>query len=98
MSTNLFSLYNRFEDEGSAIRFLQEKGILHQQRLCAKGHPMTLSGESSGHPPRWRCHKAECRTDVLLRMGAVFEGSNTDFAFSVGKSLMLVKLNCTSLT
>ncbi|KFD53561.1 hypothetical protein M513_05477 [Trichuris suis] len=68
MSTNVFSLYNRFEDEGSAIRFLQQKGILHQERLCAKGHPMILSGKSSGHLPSWRCHKAECRT-----------GSNTDF-------------------
>ncbi|KFD49831.1 hypothetical protein M513_09298 [Trichuris suis] len=34
---------------------------------------MTLSGESSGHPPRWRCHKAEYRTDVPLRRGTIFE-------------------------
>ncbi|KFD59935.1 hypothetical protein M514_27885, partial [Trichuris suis] len=73
------STYNRFEDEGSAIRFLQQKGILHQERLCAKGHPMTLSRESRSHPPRWRCHKAECRTDVRLRRGTMFVGSNTDF-------------------
>ncbi|KFD47379.1 hypothetical protein M513_11742 [Trichuris suis] len=79
MSTNLFSLYNRFEHEGSVIRFLQQKRVLCQQRLCAKEHPMTLSSESRSHPPRWRCHKAECRTDVPLRRGTIFEGSNTDF-------------------
>ncbi|KFD67025.1 hypothetical protein M514_07213 [Trichuris suis] len=63
-------LCTRLSDEDTAIRFLQEKGILHQQRLCTRGHAMKLTVERNGKAPRWRrCRKAECKTEMPLRPG-----------------------------
>ncbi|KFD72918.1 hypothetical protein M514_14822 [Trichuris suis] len=72
-----------YADEDTAIRFLQEKGILHQQRLCTRGHAMKLTVERNGKAPRWRCRKAECKTEVSLRTGTWFEGLKLDFRTAV---------------
>ncbi|KFD63846.1 hypothetical protein M514_23994, partial [Trichuris suis] len=77
-------LCTRLSDEDTAIRFLQEKGILHQQRLCTRGHAMKLTVERNGKAPRWRrCRKAECKTEVSLRTGTWFEGLKLDFRTAV---------------
>uniref|UniRef100_A0A5S6QLB9 CCHC-type domain-containing protein n=1 Tax=Trichuris muris TaxID=70415 RepID=A0A5S6QLB9_TRIMR len=63
-------------DEEEPIRFLQEKGILHRERYCSCGKPMTLAASTTGRSSRWRCHRATCRTEVALRKGTWFEGTH----------------------
>ncbi|KFD51372.1 hypothetical protein M513_07777 [Trichuris suis] len=83
MTASFRELCTRLSDEDTAIRFLQEKGILHQQRLCTRGHAMKLTVERNGKTPRWRCRKAECKTEVSLRTGTWFEGLKLDFRTAV---------------
>ncbi|KFD60380.1 hypothetical protein M514_27426 [Trichuris suis] len=69
MATNFCELCTRFQDENVAIRFLQERGILHQEGPCTLGDAMNLTREGNGVALRWRCHNAQCRTEVSVRMG-----------------------------
>ncbi|KFD59948.1 hypothetical protein M514_27867, partial [Trichuris suis] len=82
-TTTFRELCTRFNDEDTAIRFLQEKGILHQQRLCTRGHAMKLTVEGNGKAPRWRCRKAQCRIEVSLRTGTWFHGQMLDFRTAI---------------
>jgi len=70
---NFLTLSALVHNEESAIAFLQQRGILHAQRLCANGHEMTLS---LGNYSRWRCSKRECRKEVGLRVGTWLAHSN----------------------
>lgn len=54
------------KDEEQAIGLLQEKGIIHEVRLCAKGHFMKLYVKKE---TQWACRKKECRTHVGMRAG-----------------------------
>ncbi|KFD52647.1 hypothetical protein M513_06494 [Trichuris suis] len=83
MTASFRELCTRLRGLVTAIRFLQEKGILHQQRLCTRGHAMKLTVERNGKAPRWRCRKAECKTEVSLRTGTWFEGLKLDFRTAV---------------
>ncbi|KFD49058.1 hypothetical protein M513_10106 [Trichuris suis] len=83
MTTSFCELSTRFNDENTDIRFLQEKRILHQHRLCTRGHAMKLTVEGNGKAPRWRCRKAQCRTEVSLRTGTWFEGQKLDFRIAI---------------
>ncbi|KFD45571.1 hypothetical protein M513_13549 [Trichuris suis] len=83
MTTSFRELCIRFNDEDTAIRFLQEKGILHQQRLCTRGHATKLTVEGNGKAPRWKCRKAQCRIEVSLRTGTWFHGQMLDFRTAI---------------
>ncbi|KFD69475.1 hypothetical protein M514_07907 [Trichuris suis] len=83
MTTSFRELCTRFNDENTAIRFLQAKGILHQHRLSTRGHAMKLTVEGNGKAPRWRRRKAQCRTEVSLRTGTWFEGQKLDFRTAI---------------
>jgi transposase-like protein len=72
----LLKLMDKIPDEESAFAFLQEYGIVHNPRKCAKGHEMAAS---FGEQPRWRCRKAECRTEKGLRVGTFFQSANLKF-------------------
>uniref|UniRef100_A0A5S6QSL9 Uncharacterized protein n=1 Tax=Trichuris muris TaxID=70415 RepID=A0A5S6QSL9_TRIMR len=73
---NFLGIFTAIRDEEEAIRFLQEKGILHRERYCSCGKPMTLAASTTGRSSRWRCHGATCRTEVALRKGTWFEGTH----------------------
>uniref|UniRef100_A0A5S6QH49 ISXO2-like transposase domain-containing protein n=1 Tax=Trichuris muris TaxID=70415 RepID=A0A5S6QH49_TRIMR len=59
--------------EQEVIEFLQDKGLLHRQRLCARGHVMKLATRS-GRTPTWRSRAQGCSEEVSVRTGTWFEG------------------------
>ena len=78
---NFLRLIDGVSDEDSAIKFLQNNGLLHKIRHCPRDHVMGLnqrSRQSGSHlvTPRWRCHIRECRCEVGVRKGTFFRDSN----------------------
>lgn len=59
-------------DEESAVRFLQEYGILHMERRCSAGHEMRLELTSQ---KRWRCKNKSCGVEFGLRKGTWLNNS-----------------------
>jgi transposase-like protein len=74
---NLIDLSNTVHDKAASVHFLQQRGILHNPRICENGHPMVLQLRDKGD--RWRCHSRECRTEVPLRKGTWMESSKLKF-------------------
>lgn len=69
----MFMLYEDFKDLDRTIAFLQEKGLIHKEKLCRNGHSMKLRKRDDRY--RWRCHNASCLLEVGLREGTWFTGS-----------------------
>lgn len=70
---SLLRLAREINNKESAVRFLQEKNILHTRRDCSNGHEMTLSLTDSRD--RWRCNSRQCRITIGLRKGTWLENS-----------------------
>lgn len=77
---NFIRLLTEIKDEISAITFLQNRGILHRQKICSNGHDMKLS---IGSQPRWRCRKRQCREEVGIRVGTWYFNSKMPFQKSI---------------
>lgn len=69
----LLQLSEQLNNKAAAVRFLQDKGILHNPRRCNNGHIMTLS--LTDLHDRWRCRNAACRLDVPVRTGTWLQNS-----------------------
>uniref|UniRef100_A0A5S6QKU8 ISXO2-like transposase domain-containing protein n=1 Tax=Trichuris muris TaxID=70415 RepID=A0A5S6QKU8_TRIMR len=65
-------------DEATAIRFLQDNGVLHRHRLCVFLERMSLT-VNSARSPRWRCPNDACMKQMALRSGTWLEGSKISF-------------------
>ena len=75
---NFLQLSNIVNDKAAAIRFLQQRGVLHNPRNCANcGGAMMLELRDKGD--RWSCHVRGCRDEVGLRKGTWLESSNLPF-------------------
>ena len=48
---NLLELSNIVHDKASSVQFLQQRGILHNPRICENDHPMVLQLRGKGD--RW---------------------------------------------
>ena len=59
------------------ITFLQNRGLLHNQRVCPEGHAMKL--RLSDKEDRWRCQKGGCNTQFQLKSGTWLEGSHVAY-------------------
>jgi transposase-like protein len=77
LEMNLLQLSALVHDKASSVQFLCNRGILHNPRVCAAGHPMNLS--LNDRQDRWRCTRGGCKEDVPLRRGTWLEGSNMQF-------------------
>lgn len=62
--------------EEDSVEFLQERGLLPNERRCSRGHLMKLY---FGSRIDWACKRAECRTKVGMRVGNWFEDSRLPF-------------------
>ena len=51
----IFELARKVRTKEEAVKYLQERGILHKERFCKNGHSMRLC--LSSYPPYWRCNK-----------------------------------------
>lgn len=74
---NFIDLSASVHDKQSSVAFLQQHGILHSARRCAKNHDMLLS--LSDRQDRWRCRRSECRLDIPLRQDTWLEGSRLSY-------------------
>ncbi|CAM1299959.1 Uncharacterised protein r2_g985 [Pycnogonum litorale] len=70
---NLLTLSGIVHDKASSVQFLQQRGIMHNPRICGNGHPMIL--QLRDHGDRWRCRQRACRTEVPLRKDTWLQGS-----------------------
>ena len=62
---NLIELSNLIHNKESSVLFLQQRGLLHRNRVCLNNHQMVLT--LSDKEDRWRCNRIGCRTQIQLR-------------------------------
>lgn len=74
---NLLELSAVVHDTPSSIRFLQQRGILHNPRVCSKNHAMVLS--LTDVHERWRCSRRGCRETIHVRRDTWLQGSRLSF-------------------
>ena len=72
LTMNLLRLSALCPNDEEATRFLQARGVIHQDRVCSNGHPMQLS---FGNQNRWRCRIRGSREERGLRTNIWLEGS-----------------------
>ena len=74
---NFLRLTDELRRKEDAIRFLQQRRILHERRMCTNGHPMAL--RLSDREDRWRCKVRECREQKQLKAGTWLQGAHLDY-------------------
>lgn len=74
------SLFDLPQTEEDAVAFLQEKGILPDERLCKNGHQMKLY---FGQRIFWKCNTRPCTTQVKMRVGNWFEDTRLSFVTAI---------------
>ena len=76
---NFLQLSGLVHDKQSSVQFLQQRGILHNPRICRNCNaPMHLSLRDRGGD-RWRCHIRGCRSDNGLRKDTWLAGSHVPY-------------------
>lgn len=74
---NLLQLSAIIPDKEACVAFLQNRGVIHQVRLCDNGHNMKLF--LTDKEDRWRCNLASCRSQKSLRSGTWLQGSKLPY-------------------
>jgi transposase-like protein len=74
---NLLNLSAICHDKASSVQFLQQRGLLHNPRICTNNHRMVLSLTDTRD--RWRCSRQECRENVQVRSNTWLQGSKLSF-------------------
>lgn len=69
-------LVESIKNEENAVQFLQEKGILHNLRICVNSHDMKIYLENR---QRRVCSKTQCRAYKRLRQDTYLMGSKLPF-------------------
>jgi transposase-like protein len=70
---NLLQISAIAHDKASSVQFLQQRGVLHNPRMCSNNHVMILSLTDTHD--RWRCRRRECSEDIQVRSNTWLEGS-----------------------
>uniref|UniRef100_A0A5S6R0I5 Uncharacterized protein n=1 Tax=Trichuris muris TaxID=70415 RepID=A0A5S6R0I5_TRIMR len=60
--------------EEELVRYLREKGLMHRERTCNRGHAMKLTCARSGHSAAWKCRVGGCCQEVSVRRGTWLDG------------------------
>lgn len=91
-----YTIWDLPNNEETAIKFLQDKGIIHKERFCSNNHPMKLiiSANTKKVNTRWRCGRGGCRETKGLRSETWFEGSRIPILTAV----RFIYLWCQELT
>jgi transposase-like protein len=76
---NFIEINNIASDKQRSILFLQQRGILHNPRLCLNcGQAMYIQlRDNKGD--RWRCTRNQCKTECGLRKGTWLENSSLPY-------------------
>lgn len=67
------------KDEDEAIKFFQDKELIHRQRLCSNNHNMVFCYKDKTISPKWKCHKVSCTETKGMRTQTWFFGSRIPF-------------------
>lgn len=71
-----FTFWQLPKDEVEAIKFFQDKEIIHRERLCSRNHNMLFYYDKyKTVSPKWKCFKESCRETKGLRTQTWFFGS-----------------------
>ena len=98
---NLVQLSNTVPDKATAFTFLQQRGILHNPRVCTCGRAMLLELRDKGD--RWRCNVRGCRSEISARKDTWLEGSKVpyrkviQFLYCWSKELTSIEFSKTEL-
>ena len=65
----LCTLWHCVHDKPASVKFLKQRNLLHNPRICVNSHPMVLQLRDNGD--RWRCNRRNCR----MRKNTWLEGS-----------------------
>jgi len=68
---NFIQLVRKIDSEAAAVKFLQEKCVLPNKRVCVNGHDMKWNEKGL----RWRCRVKGCDKEVGVRVGNWLQGS-----------------------
>ena len=75
---NFVQVTNLVHDKQSSVLFQQQRGILHNPRMCNNFNvPMNLYLRDKGD--RWRCNIRGCRSEVGLRKDTWLANSNLSY-------------------
>ena len=80
-SATMLRLARELNDKPAAIRYLQNRNILHNERDCDNGHRMEL--KLSDREDRWRCGRRDCRQQKQLKSGTWLEGSHLSYSSAI---------------
>ena len=74
---NLFKLSEMINNKQSREQFMQQNGIIHNNRYCSQSHTMVLSlrcfwylldnKSITDRQDRWRCRQGSCHEDIPVR-------------------------------
>ena len=80
-STAVMNLLTLPRTEAKAIAFLQQRGLLHTNRICPRCACMMRM--RLGTRNRWRCTGRKCPKDIELRVGTYFARQHITFVQAV---------------
>ena len=78
---NLLHLAEIIRNKEEAIRFLQQRNVVHTQRRCDNNHAMVL--RLSDKEDRWRCNVRDCRQQKQLKSGTWLHGTHLTYRQAV---------------
>uniref|UniRef100_A0A5S6QA92 Uncharacterized protein n=1 Tax=Trichuris muris TaxID=70415 RepID=A0A5S6QA92_TRIMR len=76
--------------EVAMVEYLQQNGLLHRERKCARDHTMKLKESRRGRCPVWRCQVGGCNQMVSVRCGTWLDGPRRRASIEIAVLFMYI--------